>query len=83
MQAPLPPANMPIPDPAILAGMPIPPTAASSQIPVDLGNQQQNPIPTLSIFKLGSNLKLQLAYSINKLQKQHRLEWFNEFYKVV
>ena len=53
MQAPLPPANMPIPDPAILAGMPIPPTAASSQIPVELGNQQQNPIPTLSDLQIG------------------------------
>merc|ERR1712226_400092 len=69
MQAPLPPANMPIPDPAILAGMPIPPTAASSQIPVNFGNQQQNPIPTLSDLQIG-----QQPQAATSLQHQQATE---------
>merc|ERR1719270_3016471 len=40
MQAPLPPANMPIPEPSLRPELPIPPTATSSQIQPPLGNQQ-------------------------------------------
>ena len=54
MQAPMPPPNMPIPDPAILAGMPIPPTANSSQIQTPLINPQQSPIPTFTNLQIGN-----------------------------
>ena len=71
MQAPLPPANMPIPDPAILAGMPIPPTASSSQIQASFGNQQQSPIPNFSNLQIG-----QPPQTLNSLLQQQVLEAF-------
>jgi len=71
MQAPLPPANMPIPDPAILAGMPIPPTASSSQIQASFGNQQQSPIPNFSNLQVGQPPQI-----LNSLQQQQVLEAF-------
>ena len=71
MQAPLPPANMPIPDPAILAGMPIPPTASSSQIQTPLGNSQQNPIPTFNNLQIG-----QQPQAVSNLQQQQIQEAF-------
>ena len=45
-QFPMPPANMPIPDPAVLAGMPPPPTGinippASFMVPTSAGGEQQ------------------------------------------
>ena len=55
MQAPMPPANMPIPDPAILAGMPIPPTANSSQIHAPHNNLQENTIPHFSNLQIGQS----------------------------
>ena len=67
IQAPLPPANMPIPDPAILAGMPIPPNASSSQIQAPLGSQQQTPIPNFS------NLQIGQASPISSLQQQQQV----------
>jgi len=72
MQAPLPPANMPIPDPAILAGMPIPPTATSSQIQPPLGNQQQNPIPNFNNLQIG-----QAPQAVSDLQQQQIQEAFS------
>ena len=72
MQAPLPPANMPIPDPAILAGMPIPPTATSSQIQPPIGNQQQNPIPNFNNLQIG-----QAPQAVTDLQQQQIQEAFS------
>ena len=43
-QFPLPPANMPIPDPAVLAGMPPPPTGlnmSSFMVPTSVGGEEQ------------------------------------------
>lgn len=71
MQAPLPPANMPIPDPAILAGMPIPPTASSSQIQAPPSNLQQNPIPHFSNMQVG-----QPPQTTSNLQQQRIQEAF-------
>lgn len=70
MQAPLPPANMPIPDPAILAGMPIPPTA-SSQLPT-LGNSQQNPIPNFNNLQISQEPQV-----VSDLQQKQIQEAFS------
>ena len=72
MQAPLPPANMPIPDPAILAGMPIPPTATSSQLQASLGSSQQNPIPNFNNLQVG-----QEPQGVSELQQQQIQEAFS------
>ena len=71
MQAPLPPANMPIPDPAILAGMPIPPTASSSQIQAPSTILQQNPITNFSNMQIG-----QPPQTTSNLQQQRIQEAF-------
>ena len=70
MQAPLPPANMPIPDPAILVGMPIPPTA-SSQLPT-LGNSQQNPIPNFNNLQISQEPQV-----VSDLQQKQIQEAFS------
>lgn len=71
MQAPMPPANMPIPDPAILAGMPIPPTANSSQA-LPPPNSQQNPIPNFSNIQFGTAGEGQPITP--SLQEQHQIQ---------
>ncbi len=47
LTAPLPPPNMPIPDPAVLAGMPMPPTAAAANPIPAFGNMGLHQQPVL------------------------------------
>ena len=73
MQAPMPPPNMPIPDPAILAGMPIPPTANSSQL-LPPPNSQENPIPNFSNLQFGTAGGQGQPINPTSLQQQHQIQ---------